>query len=155
MPPINTAIPGRSKYASLPSGVIISPLSRIIENLSGTVLYTCVKPSIIPPPGVTYVKAIPVINIPPSTSIITCTTSVQATADRPPQTEYVNANKLNPIILIVIKLPSPLPNIVSIALPPKYITVVRLTKTNRLIQNTARIVFKFLLYLFLTNSGIV
>ena len=58
-------------------------------------------------------------------------------------------------MLVVIKLPSPLPKIVSIALPPKYITDVRLTNTNKLIQNTARMVFKLLLYLFLTNSGIV
>ena len=59
------------------------------------------------------------------------------------------------MILIVIILPSPLPKIVSIALPPRYITVVRLTKTNRLIQKIANIVFKLLLNRFFTNSGIL
>ena len=51
--------------------------------------------------------------------------------------------------------PSPFPTIVSIALPPKKRTVVRFTKTNSAIQKIAKIVFKFVLYLFSINSGIV
>ena len=52
-------------------------------------------------------------------------------------------------------LPSPLPKIVSSALPPKKSTVVRFTKTNNAIQNTAKIVLRFELNLFSINSGIV
>ena len=52
-------------------------------------------------------------------------------------------------------LPSPLPIIVSKALPPKNKTVVKFTNTNNAIQKTASIVFRFELYLFSINSGIV
>ena len=58
-------------------------------------------------------------------------------------------------MLILIMLPSPLPIIVSMAFPPKYITVVRLTKTKSEIQKTASIVLRLLLNLILINSGIV
>ena len=51
--------------------------------------------------------------------------------------------------------PSPFPITVSKALPPRYSTVVKFTKTNNAIQNTASIVFRFVLNLFSINSGIV
>ena len=47
--------------------------------------------------------------------------------------------------------PSPVPRIVSNALPPKKSTVVRLTKTNSAIQNTARIVLRLVENRFSTN----
>ena len=96
-----------------------------------------------------------VISIPPKIKITTCTTSVHATAESPPHTEYVRAKRPSPIMLILIMLPSPLPIIVSMAFPPKYITVVRLTKTKSEIQKTASIVLRLLLNLILINSGMV
>ena len=79
----------------------------------------------------------------------------RATAANPPQSEYAAAKSARPIILVNNILPSPLPMIVSRAFPPKNKTVVKFTKTNKAIQKTASIVFRFELYLFSINSGIV
>ena len=58
-------------------------------------------------------------------------------------------------MLVINILPSPVPITVSNAFPPKYKTVVKFTKTNSAIQNTAKIVLRLVLYRFSINSGIV